>query len=213
MEKLVVVLRGPADKLVETSPTRDAAGARYEVDLTQSYPESERYPSRPGVTGVVMIAADPVGDELVATTIEACGGEQSILGAWRLTEAIQWDYEQSWSGTQTPGMKQISFLTRAAGLTRSQFAAHWQEIHAPLASKHHPTIWRYVQNVLVERLTADAPEIDGVAELSYRSYEDWRDRKYDSPEGQTIITADIPRFIDTTSAWHVLAHEHVLASP
>jgi uncharacterized protein (TIGR02118 family) len=212
MEKLVVVLREPAQALVEALGPHDATVARYEVDVTQSYPESERYPSRPGVTGVVMISADSVGDELALATIDACGGEQSVVGAWRLTEAIQWDYEQSWSGTATPGMKQISFLTRAARLTRAQFAAHWQEIHAPLASKHHPTIWRYVQNVFVERLTVDAPEIDGVAELSYRSYEDWRDRKFDSPEGQAIITADIPRFLDTTSAWHVLAHEHVLPS-
>jgi uncharacterized protein (TIGR02118 family) len=210
MEKLVVALRKPAEALAEAA-IRDAAVTRYEVDVAQSYPESDRYPSRPGVTGVLMIAADSVGPDLVTSTIEACGGEQSIVGAWRLTEAIQWDYEQSWSGARTPGMKQISFLQRTSELTRTQFATHWRDVHSPLASKHHPTIWRYVQNVAVERLTGDGPEVDGIAELSYRSYEDWRDRKYDSPEGQAVITADVVRFIDLTSAWHVLAHEHVLA--
>jgi uncharacterized protein (TIGR02118 family) len=209
--KLVVVLRGPADVLVELGAPRNSAASRYEVDVAQSYPESIRYPSRAGITGVVLVTAGSSDAELLAITTAACGGKDAVAAAYSVEERLHWDYERTWNGPQTPGLKQVSFLSRADGLTRARFAEHWRTVHAPLASKHHPTIWRYVQNVVIEPLTEGAPKLDGVAELSYRSYEDWRDRKYDSPEGQAIITADLPRFINAASAWHVLAHEYVLA--
>ena len=53
------------------------------------------------VNGVAAEDCPNVSLTVTMTTIEACGGEQSVVGAWRLTEAIQWDYERSWSGTAT----------------------------------------------------------------------------------------------------------------
>lgn len=208
-EKLVVVLRTRPDALLDDdlSPT---AATRFEVDLAADYPESAHYPSRDEVVATVLVSAPAVDEVLFAETVAACGGLPAVVAAYRLEERPQWDYERTWEGARTPGMKQISFISKAPGLSRDAFARHWRETHARLAAAHHPTIWRYVQNVLVESLTADAPAIDGVAELSYRSHEDWRDRKYDSPDGREVIAADIATFMDAPASWHLLAHEHVL---
>jgi uncharacterized protein (TIGR02118 family) len=205
-EKLALVLAGPAP--ARPGPEALPPGtSRYEISLAERYPESSRYPTREGVTGVVLITAGHLDEGL----LEAAARDSTLLGAYRLEERIQWDYERTWHEPRTPGMKQISFVRRKTGLTREEFAAHWNDVHAPLAVKHHPTISRYVQNVLISPLIDGSPEIDGVAELSYLAYEDWRDRKFDSDDGQAVITADIARFLEPGTAWHVLAHEYVLA--
>jgi uncharacterized protein (TIGR02118 family) len=206
-EKLAIVLRAavPVESLVALSE----AVSRAEVDVAVSYPESDRYPGRDGVTAAMLLTVTAVNAMLVESAVEACG-RSAVIAAYRLEERQQWDYNRTWTGTRTPGMKQVSFISRAPGITRTAFATHWRDVHAKLAAKHHPSIWRYVQNVLIEPLTPDAPSIDGIAELSYRSYEDWRDRKYDSLEGQAIVAADVATFMDAQASWHLLGHEHVL---
>jgi uncharacterized protein (TIGR02118 family) len=123
-----------------------------------------------------------------------------VAEAYCVEPRMQWDI-----GDAT--VTRISFVRRASGLTRDEFAHHWSERHAPLARVHHPGICRYVQNVVVEALTPDAPEIDGIAELGFASLADLRERMYDSPEGQQIIREDVLRFIDLGrgAGWRMVA--------
>jgi uncharacterized protein (TIGR02118 family) len=118
--------------------------------------------------------------------------------AYRVDERVQWDRGDG-------AVTRISFVRRSRGLTREDFARHWSEVHAPLARRHHPGICRYVQNVVVHKLTPDAPEIDGIAELGFASLDDFRERMYDSPAGREIIAADVREFIDVAAGWRVLA--------
>jgi uncharacterized protein (TIGR02118 family) len=118
--------------------------------------------------------------------------------AYRVDEQVQWERGDA-------AVTRISFVRRAAGLTRQQFADHWTTVHAPLARQHHPGICRYVQNVVVEALTPDAPDIDGIAELGFASIADLRERMYDSPAGQATIAADVRAFIDVPAGWRMLA--------
>jgi uncharacterized protein (TIGR02118 family) len=118
--------------------------------------------------------------------------------AYRVDERVQWD-----QGDAT--VARISFVRRAPGLTRDEFARHWSERHAPLARRHHPGIARYVQNVVAEQLTPGAPDVDGIAELGFASLADFRERMYDSPEGQQIIATDVRRFLDVGAGWRMLA--------
>jgi len=121
--------------------------------------------------------------------------------AYQVDERFQWD-----RGGDT--VSRVSFVRRAAGLTREQFADHWTNVHAPLARKHHPVLVHYVQNIVVEKLTPDAPEVDGIAELGFRSMHDVHQRNYDSPAGAEIIRRDIQRFLDVPAGWRMLArHE------
>ena len=118
--------------------------------------------------------------------------------AYRVDERVQWDRSE-------PALTRISFVRRPRELTHEDFAFHWTQVHALLARKHHPGICRYVQNVVVHKLTPDAPDVDGIAELGFASLEDFRERMYDSSEGQGIIAADVREFIDVTAGWRMLA--------
>jgi uncharacterized protein (TIGR02118 family) len=118
--------------------------------------------------------------------------------AYRVDERVQWD-----DGRAT--VARISFVRRAPGTAREEFAHHWTEVHTPLARAHHPGICRYVQNVVVERLTPNAPDVDGIAELGFASLGDFRERMYDSPEGREIIAADVRTFLDVGAGWRMLA--------
>lgn len=117
--------------------------------------------------------------------------------AYAVDERFQWD---KGGGTVT----RISFVRRAPHLTHEQFADHWTNVHAPLARKHHPVV-RYVQNIVVEKLTPDAPDVDGIAELGFRTMHDVYHRNYDSPAGAAIIRRDIQRFLDVPAGWRMLA--------
>jgi hypothetical protein len=75
---------------------------------------------------------------------------------------------------------------------------------------HHPAIWRYVQNVVVEAITPDAPDVDGIAELHFRTYDDLVNRMYDSDDGRDAVQADVRRFIDTPRGWRILNTERII---
>jgi len=159
-------------------------------DLTR--PEREPGPSV--VAEVVMVWAH----EAARLDVEALTGGRPVTG-YRVEERPQWD-----DGPPADGVTRISFVRRRPGLTRRQFADHWTNVHAPLARRHHPALSRYVQNVVVEPVTPGAAEVDGIAELGFRSIEDMTARMYDSPEGAAIIRADVHRFIDAATGWRVL---------
>ena len=114
------------------------------------------------------------------------------------------DERPQWTLADQVGVTRVSFLRRAAGLTRQQFGDHWRDIHAPLAKRHHPSVIRYVQNVVVAPLTPDTQEADGIAELSFVSVEDMHERHYDSPAGRDIIAADVRQFIDLSAGLRAL---------
>jgi uncharacterized protein (TIGR02118 family) len=106
---------------------------------------------------------------------------------------------------ETVGDKLFACLQRRPALDRAAFAAHWLTRHAPLALRHHATT-RYVTNVVTERLSPDALDYDGFAELVFPPGEIARGI-YLSPEGRAEIEADIPCFIGTAHAY--LVREHI----
>jgi uncharacterized protein (TIGR02118 family) len=101
-------------------------------------------------------------------------------------------------GQRTPGVKMFCPLRRRADQTHAQFVEHWLTAHVPLALEHHPLMVRYVTNVVDQRLSDDAPEWDGFAEISFASAADARDRLFGSPQGERIVRDDIARFIGHT---------------
>ena len=142
-------------------------------------------------------------DDDAHVDVDALTGGRTVTG-YRVEERPRWDDAAERQGPPVEGVTRISFVRRRPGLTRRQFADHWTNVHTPLARRHHPALWRYVQNVVVAPLTAGAPEVDGIAELGFRSIDDMTARMYDSPEGTEIIRADVRRFIDTGAGWRVL---------
>ena len=72
-------------------------------------------------------------------------------------------------------------------------------MHVPLALIHHPHMTRYVTNIVDQRLSPDAPEWDGFAEITL----DPTQPLFGSPEGERIVRDDIARFIGHTFPYFV----------
>ena len=131
----------------------------------------------------------------------------TVVG-YSVKESVKIDYQRTWPDTvSSPGVRRISFLNAAAGLTRAEMATHWNEVHWPIARKHHQTLWRYVQNVVINPLTKDAPDVDAIAELHFRNESDLNERFYDSEKSRTIVANDVNNFLDRESGWRILAQE------
>lgn len=186
------------------------------------------------IAAIAMVWTESEGELEAADAaglVELLGHPGARLEAHLVDERVQWDYERTWpDGDPSPGVKRISFLRRLPGLSRAEFGEHWATVHAPLARRHHPTLWRYVQNVVLEDLTlgtgdvpggpgepggtGDVPggtgDVDGVVELSFRSQADLDERLYDSDEGARIIGQDVRSFIDVAAGWRLVTTEHVL---
>jgi uncharacterized protein (TIGR02118 family) len=155
--------------------------------------EAHYVPVAEGTTG----RADPVA-AVVVLRGEALPKVGLPVEAYRVDERVQWD-------RGPVAVFRLAFVRRKQGLTHREFVDHWTGAHAPLARRHHPTLHRYTQNVVVEALTPGAPEVDGIAELGFRTLHDVRERTYDSPAGAEIIRRDVRRFLDVPAGWRMLA--------
>jgi uncharacterized protein (TIGR02118 family) len=105
-------------------------------------------------------------------------------------------------------MIKLFFLCRRRpGLTRERYAERLLEGHVPIALRHHPTLRRYVVNVVVES-PPGWPELDSIGELWFDTLDDFRDRLYDSPEGKRIVEADVARFLGAADAYATTEYLH-----
>ena len=107
-------------------------------------------------------------------------------------------------------VKLVFLCRRRPDLTPAEYAERLLGGHVPLALRHHPTLRRYVVN-LVEGTRGPAPALDSVGELWFDTLADYRDRLYDSPEGERIIARDVTGFLGSATAY--VTTEHVQRAP
>jgi hypothetical protein len=106
-------------------------------------------------------------------------------------------------------MRKLVFLCRRRpDITHEDFAGLVLTGHVPLALRHHPTMRRYVVNIVDRIQIPGSREIDSVAELSFDSLQDYRERLYDSKEGEGIIARDVARFMGGADAYETTEHVH-----
>lgn len=115
---------------------------------------------------------------------------------WRVDRRQPKQWERDWpDGHEAPGVKMVSFMRRAEGLTHEQFVRHWTERHAPIALAHHPGLWNYTQYVVRRAFTPGGDEVDGIAALHFRTRADYDDRFFDSDQGRAVVMEDVRRFM------------------
>jgi conserved hypothetical protein len=134
------------------------------------------------------IDAFVVGQSMVAVDTLVHLGTQ--VWVWRVEEHVPKP------GTESCEVAMVSLMRRNPAMTHAAFAEHWTQNHAPLASRRHVGLHDYHQYVVAETLTANAPEIDGIAVLGFRTRADFDSRFFDSDEGRAEIMADVARFMD-----------------
>lgn len=194
-QKVVVAVHGPVDDRVP------------EVEGLVAYTVLRPHPEEPSphpetVGGVALVWLD------AGVVPRPTEWFTAPVAAYLVDERVHFDrIPSSPTGTPAPGIAQCSFVRRLPALSRAEFAAHWNDVHAPLVPVHHPGVGRYVQNVVVASLTPDAPEMDGIAQLSFATRHDFRDRYYDSEAGRRLVGADVARFVDRPHGWRIHAQE------
>lgn len=139
----------------------------------------------------------PDGERIVHRDV---AGFMGGAAAYATTEHVQKAGARGALGQRGAGMKMIAPLRRRPELSHDAFVAHWLTRHVPLALAHHPSMTRYVTNVVDQRLSDDSPEWDGFAEISF-AHPDDRARMFPTPEDERIIREDIGRFIGFTAPY------------
>ena len=180
--------------------------------------------------GPALLTADPrpvrlsvdvaqPGQELLARRGLRTDRATYDAAVWRWYEAgepsqragIGWEYERDWpDGTPTPGVKQISMLTAAAGYGTDEFRRHYRH-HVALTRKHMPAVWRYVQNDVAAGSGEGCEGIVAVSELYFRSVDDFLERYFPTEEDRRTFVAN-EGFLDLPRAFSVICNEFVLES-
>jgi uncharacterized protein (TIGR02118 family) len=138
-------------------------------------------------------------------------GRGRLVGAYRVDEVVQKEYDWSPSGSVTPGVKMVCFVRRRPDLSHEAYSRHWRERHGPLAVARQPGFWHYVQNHVAERLTDQTPDFDGIGEIHCRSADDALNRSFDSEEGRRQIYEDTQRFMSHEGSTVLVTVEHLIA--
>jgi len=97
-------------------------------------------------------------------------------------------------------IKLIFLCRRRSDISHDRYADLLLRGHAPLALRHHPTMRKYVVNI-VERTPPGEEELDSIGELSFTTLADFHDRLYDSPSGRAVIEADVRGFMGGAHAY------------
>jgi uncharacterized protein (TIGR02118 family) len=97
-------------------------------------------------------------------------------------------------------VKLVFLCHRRPGLDHAGYVERLLGGHVPIALRHHPTLRRYVVNV-VEGTRGGAEPLDSIGELSFDAIEDFRDRLYDSDAGRAIVERDVAGFLGAAHAY------------
>ena len=156
------------------------------------------------IGGVALVDVDNDGRDRPFNTLvigdrRVAAGGVADVGLYRVSVRPMRYQRRSWPPESvTPGLTAVFAMLRRADLTHEQADAHWREIHAPLALRHHPGMWHYLQ-VSVEEVVA-GPAYDGIALCGFPSEQDLRERFFGGPEDRDIIGADVALFADVVGS-------------
>ena len=101
----------------------------------------------------------------------------------------------------SPGVVKLFFFCgRRSDVTHEVYVDRLLGAHVPIALRHHPTLRRYTVNI-VDESSPNSPPLDSIGELSFDSLVDYRERLYDSPEGERIVARDVAGFLGSATAY------------
>jgi uncharacterized protein (TIGR02118 family) len=102
-------------------------------------------------------------------------------------------------------VKLIFLCRRRPDITHERYAELLLGGHVPIALRHHPTLRRYTVNIVEQSPAAEAA-LDSIGELSFDTLADFRERLYDSPEGERVVQRDVAGFMGGAHAYATTEH-------
>ena len=155
------------------------------------------------IDGIAFVATDRQAEPAFVTLV--IGEDRAVLekvadiGLYEVHVRPMRHQRRFWpDGSATPGVTAAFGMVRRADLTHEQADAHWRDVHAPLALRHHPGMWHYHQ-VSIDAVL-DGPVYDGIALCAFASEQELAERFFGGPEDQAVIRADVATFADTTNS-------------
>jgi hypothetical protein len=165
--------------------------------------ESDAIELARSIGGVALVASegnrDPVFTTLVIGDDRAALGTVADVGLYQVDVRRMRHQRRFWpANSPSPGVTATFPMLRRPDLTHDQADAHWRDIHAPLALRHHPGMWHYHQ-VTIDDVVA-GPAYDGIALCAFASEQEMSERFFGGPEDRDIISADVATFADMTNS-------------
>jgi uncharacterized protein (TIGR02118 family) len=219
MAKILLTLAFDADRdlfeqallLASANFVAKGAAKRAAIDVRAGGEEHEQMAAADTEREASAVVAlwEPTSVQVALAFPVPAGGR--LVGAYRVDEVVQKEYDWSSPGNRSPGVKMVCFVRRRPDLSHEAHSRHWRERHGPLAVARQPGFWHYVQNHVVERLTDSTPDFDGIGEIHCRSADDALHRSFDSEEGRRLIYEDTQRFMSHECSTVLVTKEHVVA--
>jgi len=140
--------------------------------------------------------------------------DQTKLQVWAVKSFVPWCGERPpLPGEQVPGFKLIVFSYRLAHIDRKTFEDKYRNEHTPKVAVHCPGIGTYQQNFVQRQLHGDILEVDGVAEMNFRTAEDFTERFHANAESGAFIRAGAATFMDNSRAQYFSCTETLWCFP
>ena len=142
---------------------------------------------------------DPVFTSMVIASDRAAVEDVADIGLYEVTVRRMRHQRRSWPpDTVSPGVTAAYPMVRNPGLDHAAADAHWRDVHAPLALRHHPGMWHYHQ-VSIDEVVA-GPVYDGIALCAFASAQDLAERFFGDDDDRAVIAADVARFSDLVNS-------------
>jgi hypothetical protein len=109
-------------------------------------------------------------------------------------------------GAITPGIKNLPVLRFKPDISAEDAKRKW-EAHALLGTRIHTGMRRYVRNIVTSR-SEGAPEVDGIAEVSFGTLDDLRYGLFPTAEDRAAFVADVTGFVQSNVTHY--SREHVI---
>jgi uncharacterized protein (TIGR02118 family) len=181
-----------------------------------------RLAADPGVRACTVHVALEPADAAFATLLRVEGADPEAaalpgvggIGRYRIEERHVKARPLTWpAGSASPGVAAVYGVRRHPSLDRAGYDAHWRDVHAPLALRHHVGMDDYWQCAIIESLRPEGPDYDGIAIVQFPSQQAFEEQFFDSRAGRDVIVADASSFTDLAGSDRVLMTEYVLSRP
>jgi hypothetical protein len=118
--------------------------------------------------------ADPIGalvsvwDADPTAVAEALRDVATTAHGYAVEERRRLDPPEAWDGSRADALANVAVLRRPDDLAREEWLRIWMVDHTPVAIRTQAT-FGYVQNIVLEAVTPDAPRIDAFVEELFPS--------------------------------------------
>ncbi len=92
----------------------------------------------------------------------------TTVHGWRVDERRRLDPPEAWDGSRADALSNVAILRRPDELAYEEWLRRWMVEHTPVAIRTQAT-FGYVQNVVLEAVTAGAPRVDALVEELFPS--------------------------------------------